>query len=73
MRKDKKSYSYQINLIPEKAGGYTVLVTLLPGCVSYGNPIEEATKNAEEAIELHLENLVAHDQPIPGESEWVSI
>jgi antitoxin HicB len=60
MSKARKEYAYQINLIPEKEGGYTVLVPLLPGCVSYGSTIEEATANAREAIELHLENLAAH-------------
>jgi predicted RNase H-like HicB family nuclease len=73
MRRSKKSYSYQINLVPEKEGGYTVLVPLLPGCVSYGRTVEEATVNAREAIELHLENLAAHNEPIPegNESVWV--
>lgn len=51
---------YQINLIPEPEGGYTVLVPALPGCVSYGETIEQATTNAQEAIELHLECLAAH-------------
>lgn len=73
MRKERKIYSYQINLIPEKEGGYTVLVPLLPGCVSYGKTIEEATKNAKEAIELHLENLISHKQSIPQESERLPV
>jgi predicted RNase H-like HicB family nuclease len=65
MRKTKKQYSYQINLIPDEEGGYTVVVPLLPGCISYGGTIEEATANVRAAIELHLENLAAHNQPIP--------
>ncbi len=73
MGKMKKAYSYQINLIPEKEGGYTVLVPLLPGCVSYGTSIEEATRKAEEAIELHLENLAAHGQSVPEGNESVCI
>jgi len=73
MRRLKKSYSYQINLVPEEEGGYTVLVPLLPGCVSYGKTIEEATANAREAIELHLENLAAHKLPIPEGNESVCI
>ena len=73
MRRLKKSYSYQINLIPEKEGGYTVLVPLLPGCVSYGKTIEEATANAREAIEIHLENLAAHKLPIPAGNDSVCI
>ena len=73
MRRLKKSYSYQINLIPEEEGGYTVLAPLLPGCVSYGKTIEEATANAREAIEIHLENLAAHKLPIPEGNESVCI
>ncbi|MCH8268138.1 MAG: type II toxin-antitoxin system HicB family antitoxin [Acidobacteria bacterium] len=69
MGKTKKLYAYQISLVPEQEGGYTVLVPLLPGCVSYGRTIEEATENAKEAIALHLENLAAHKQPIPEGNE----
>lgn len=68
-----KTYSYQISLVPEKEGGYTVLVPLLPGCVSYGITVEGATKNAEEAIQLHLENLAAHKLPIPQGNESIPI
>jgi antitoxin HicB len=68
-----KTYSYQISLVPEREGGYTVLVPLLPGCVSYGTTVEEATKNAEEAIQLHLENLSAHKLPIPEGDESIPI
>ena len=53
--------SYQIDLVEEKEGGYTVLVPELPGCVSFGKTIEEAKTNAKEAIELHLDNLKAHN------------
>ncbi len=69
MSRVRKGYAYQINLIPEPEGGYTVLVPSLPGCVSYGTSIEEATLHAREAIELHLENLAAHGEPIPPGNE----
>ena len=69
MAKSARTYSYQVNLIPDDEGGYTVLVPLLPGCVSHGRTVEDATKNAREAIELHLENLIAHKLPIPNEDE----
>ena len=73
MRRSKNEYSYQINLIPDEEGGYTVVVPLLPGCVSYGATIEEATANVREAIQLHLENLTAHDQPIPPGNDSVQV
>lgn len=58
-------YSYQVNFLPDE-GGYTVIVPALPGCLSFGNTIEEATKNAEKAIKLHLECLKAHKKRIPS-------
>lgn len=73
MQRKRKVYSYQINLISEPEGGYTVLVPLLPGCISYGASIEEATANAKEAIKLHLQNLAAHQEPIPEANESVCV
>lgn len=43
-------------------------VPSLPGCVSQGNTREEAIASIREAIELHLETLAAHNQPIPPDS-----
>lgn len=63
----KKLYSYQITLVPEDEGGYTVLVPSLPGCISYGRSVDEATQRAREAIALHLENLKAHRLPVREE------
>jgi predicted RNase H-like HicB family nuclease len=73
VRKRKKECSYQINLIPDEEGGYTVVVPLLPGCISYGGTVAEATANAREAIELHLQNLAGHDEPIPLGNESVQV
>jgi antitoxin HicB len=60
--KKARVHSYQINLTPDEDDGYTVTVPALPGCVSYGRTVAEAKKMAKEAIELHLENLAAHEQ-----------
>jgi antitoxin HicB len=73
MRKTKRVYSYQIDLVPDEEGGYTVIVPAVPGCISYGETVEEATRNAREAIVLHLENLAAHEQPIPGSHDSVPV
>ena len=56
----QKTRSYLFDLIPAEDGGYTVVVPALPGCISYGRTAAKATRNAREAIELHLENLAAH-------------
>lgn len=73
MRTTSKGLSYQIDLIPDEDGGYTVVVPALPGCISYGESVEDATRNAREAIELHLANLAAHKQPIPQSHEFAPI
>jgi len=51
---------YRILLRKEPEGGYTVTVPSLPGCMTYGETIEEAVKMAEEAIEVYLESLREH-------------
>ena len=59
--------SYRILLRKEPEGGYTVTVPSLPGCVTYGKSIEEATEMAKEAIELYLESLKSHNEEIPND------
>jgi predicted RNase H-like HicB family nuclease len=61
MRTTPKGLSYQIDLIPDEDGGYTVVVPALPGCISYGESVVDANRNAREAIELHLANLAAQN------------
>ena len=51
----------------EPEGGYTVIVPSLPGCVTYGDTIEEAIEMAKEAIELYIESLKEHGEEIPTE------
>ncbi|HVN63537.1 MAG TPA: type II toxin-antitoxin system HicB family antitoxin [Candidatus Binataceae bacterium] len=64
----KGVHSYQVALVPDEDGGYTVLVPALPGCISFGATVDEAIENAREAIELHLENLKAHRLELGEES-----
>jgi len=50
----------------EPEGGYTVIIPSLPGCVTYGDTVEEAIEMAKEAIELYIESLKAHGEEIPA-------
>jgi predicted RNase H-like HicB family nuclease len=59
--------TYRVLLKREPEGGYTVTVPSLPGCVTYGDTIEEAVDMAREAIELYLESLREHGEEIPTE------
>jgi predicted RNase H-like HicB family nuclease len=60
--------NYRVLLRQEPEGGYTVTVPTLSGCVTYGADIPEAIAMAKEAIELYLESLTAHGEPIPTET-----
>ena len=64
-----KQLNYRILLRKEPEGGYTVIVPSLPGCITYGDSIEEAIKMAKEAIELYIESLQEHGEAIPTEEE----
>jgi antitoxin HicB len=62
-----KQNTYRVLLNKEPEGGYTALVPTLPGCITYGETVEETIVNVKEAIELYLESLVAHGDLIPTE------
>ncbi len=61
--------NYRIRLRKEPEGGYTVTVPSLPGCVTFGDTIEESIEMAREAIELYIESLIEHGEDIPTEDE----
>jgi antitoxin HicB len=61
--------NYRILLQREPEGGYRVMVPILPGCVTYGDTIEEAKKMAKEAIGLYLESLIEDGEEIPTEED----
>jgi predicted RNase H-like HicB family nuclease len=46
-------------------GSYSAYVPDLPGCVAAGGSIEEVAALIREAIELHIESLRAHGEPVP--------
>ena len=59
---------YSVVLLPDsEAGGYTVLVPALPGCITEGDTLDEALTNAREAIALHVDCLIAGGGPVPDE------
>lgn len=48
-------------------GGYQASCPALPGCHSQGDSLDDATANVREAIELYVESLRAHNEPVPRE------
>ena len=62
-----KIKNYTVILRSEPEGGYTAIVPSLPGCVTYGETIEEAKNMVKDAIEGYLVSLKKHGEVIPEE------
>ncbi len=60
---------YEVVLTREESGGVSVTVPALPGCASQGDTREQALDMVREAIEVYLESLEAHGDPVPGPIE----
>ena len=60
--------TYRIHLRKEQEGGYTVFVPALPGCITYGETVDEAIDMAKEAIELYIEELQDRGESVPDDS-----
>ncbi len=61
-------YTYKILLHKEAEGGYTAMVPSLPGCITYGEDVDQALAMAKEAVELYIEELVSRGEQIPDDS-----
>ncbi|MBW1811722.1 MAG: type II toxin-antitoxin system HicB family antitoxin [Deltaproteobacteria bacterium] len=56
---------YRVIIEQDEDSIFIAEVPALPGCISQGNTRSEAIKNILEAIEVYLESLKAHGEPIP--------
>jgi antitoxin HicB len=52
---------------PQPEGGYTVYSPDLPGMVTEGGTLDDATTNAQEAIELYVESMRVRGKEVPFE------
>jgi predicted RNase H-like HicB family nuclease len=61
-------YTFKILLHKEPEGGFTVTVPILPGCITYGEDVDEAISMAREAIELYIETVQSRGEEISDDS-----
>jgi predicted RNase H-like HicB family nuclease len=55
-----------VKIIVEKATeGFTAYVPELPGCITFGNTLDEIKENIQEAISLQLEGMIEDGEDIP--------
>ena len=62
-----RSYHFSVVLEPdrEEPHRYNVRVPALPGCLTYGESVDDALANAREAIAGYVESLIAHGERVP--------
>ncbi len=56
---------YRVTIEQDEDGVFIAEVPSLPGCITQGATRVEALENVREAIELYLESLEAHGEPVP--------
>jgi predicted RNase H-like HicB family nuclease len=67
-------YTFEIVIEKEPEDeGYAAYSPTLPGCFSNGKTIEEAKRQIREAIQQHVEALLAHGRPIPQNDKLVHV
>ena len=60
-------YSYTVIIEREVDGGYHAFCPALRGCHAQGDSYEETVLSITEVIQLYIESLKAHSEPVPAE------
>ncbi len=64
-----KYLQYNVIYTSEPEGGYTVTVPTLPGCISFGENLDEARLKIQEAISLYVETLQEDNLMVPTDEK----
>lgn len=59
--------TYNVIFKPEPEGGFTAIVPTLPGCVTYGQTLQEAKAMITDAISGYIASLTKHDELVPSD------
>lgn len=64
--KTVRNYTFTVVIEPDEQG-YHAYVPSLPGCHTFGETVDEARANISEAMELHVESMLADADISPEE------
>ena len=56
---------YRVIIEQDEDGVFMAEAPSLPGCISQGTTRIEALANIREAMEVYIESLVVHGEPVP--------
>jgi predicted RNase H-like HicB family nuclease len=60
---------YYPAIVEQSTDGFGVFFPDLPGCTSAGGSLQEAARNAEQALQAHIDLAAEHGEAIPDPSE----
>jgi predicted RNase H-like HicB family nuclease len=60
---------YYPAILERSSDGYGVYFPDLPGCVSVGDTVQEALRNAEEALQAHFDLTIEHGESLADPSD----
>jgi len=63
--RSKRKFKFRVLIEVDEDGVFVASCPSLPGCVSQGKTRKKAEANIKEAIEVYLESLQKHEEPIP--------
>ena len=61
--------TYRIVLRKEPEGSYTAMVPSLPGCITWGETVEQALEMMKDAIKGYIAVLKEEGEPVPDDNE----
>ena len=64
-----KNRTYRIVLRKEPEGAYTAFVPSLPGCITWGENVDQALEMAKDAITGYIAVLEEEGESIPDDNE----
>jgi len=64
---------YYPAIIERGEGGFGVFFPDVPGCTSFGQSPEEAARNAEAALQGHLDLTAEHGEQLPVPSDLLAL
>ena len=68
-RTTRRFLTYQVVLSPESdRSAYNVSVPALPGCLTFGEDVQEALAMAKEAMELTIESILDDGERLPQDT-----
>lgn len=66
-----KSYIFEVELTEDEDGRWNAVVPALPACYTWGDSREEALAQVQDALRCCLEDMLAHNEPLPAEVQVI--